>query len=723
MKSMKRLTAIALCLLVFIGVIPVMGMAGFTDPDSLFGPIFDTVSAVSDSGYTVDSDGEYRYLCKDGERITQTGLHYDGEDYYYVLDDSTLARNEKVFAYNPNGLLIQAYYYFEDDCKMRKDGWLDLEDGSLHYENGILSQGLTKIDDDYYFFELNRGYLLKDRELFVSYDNKYHVKPGVYTFDSEGRMTELPEIVTDPADLATATNVKTINAFSDNMMIQRDQPFSVWGAADASSGTVVVEFAGNVAYADVATDGTWKATFDETFAYSTVGQELTVYGADTEISFSDILIGDVYYVIGQSNVFYNMQNQITDLAANGGSMEYDFDDSRNIRFYRNSNLYTAQMTGILAQGTTTEFTDVMVDYDWMTPGDVEANLESYAATDATNRAFSALGYLFAYNMSNSTDIPIGVIEIDAAGYPIISFAPNELADKWGDDILDPATGTYHNYLRGGLLDQENIKTRFVYNHLINPLKHFSTAGIIWYQGESDLLNHRGIWGNDGKTFAYQFTDLMTYFRNNFGDGTNDFPVYMIELPANFSNGGNNAFMLFGDVRCEQGRISELLPNFHLVNSADFFDNLTWANSLHPYIKHKQAARLAKIVLADAYGIGDINYVKGPQFSSVSYGADGTCATVTFTNVGKGLKVSGSGLYGFEVCTGFDTYGIAIWEAASTATVSTADTVEVTHTKTIYGIRYHGQTEAYYPGIPGYPSFCANLANSSSIPASAFVDIK
>ncbi|MBQ4562526.1 MAG: hypothetical protein IJA55_09385 [Clostridia bacterium] len=721
MKGIKRITAIGLCILFLILSIPVMGLAGYNDPDSVFGNLFSFVSTVAETGYSVDRDGNNSYLYFDGEKVTDIGMHFDGTDYYYVLTDSTLACGEKIYAYNNNGLLDKAYYYFEDDCKMRKDGWLELDEGTLHYENGIISQGLTKIDDDFYFFELNRGYLLKDRDIFVNDDNKYNVKPGTYSFDAQGKMTGEAVILPDLGKGATATGIVMYNTFSDDMMFQRDQSLSVWGLADASSGKVIVEFAGQTAEATVNADRTWKATFDNTFPYSTTPRDMTIHGADADVVLKDVLIGDVYYVIGQSNVFYDMQVQINDLAVNGGSMSYDFDDSRNLRFYRNSALYTAGLTGILAQGTTTEFVDAVVDYNWMTPSDVEENLSSSANQDNTHRAFSALGYLLAYNLSNKTDVPIGIIEIDAAGMPLTAFAPNSLADKWGDDTMDPATGIYTYNLRQGMA-QPTMKSRFVYNQLINPLKGFSTAGVVWYQGESDLLNHIGLWGEDHKTFAYQFTELMTYYRNNFGDGSYDFPVYMIEIPACFSNSGQNAYLTMGGVRSDQGVISKLLDNFHLVSSADFFSNITWPNSLHPYIKHLQAQRLANIVAADRYNVSNMAAVQGPYFDSASYGAN--TVTVSFSNVGSGLKVYENGkLYGFEVCTGKDANGFLVWEYAEGAAVSGTNTVTVTHSKSFNGVRYHAQDEAYYPGIPGFDTFCATLAGGNGIPATAFVDMK
>lgn len=725
MKGIKRITAIGLCILFLILSIPVMGFAGYNDPDSVFGNLFSFVSTVADSGYSVDRDGNNSYLYFDGEKVTDIGMHFDGTDYYYVLTDSTLACGEKIYAYNNNGLLDKAYYYFEDDCKMRKDGWLDLDDGILHYEDGKISQGLTKIDNDYYFFELNRGYLLKNQDIFVNDENRYRVKSGTYTFDAEGKMTVTPEILPDYGKDATATGIVMHSCFSDNMILQRDQLLTVWGKADANSGTVVVEFAGETAKAEVNAEGSWKATFDEPFRASDAKRKLRIHGADNDIVFKDVLIGDVYYVIGQSNVHYSLQEQTQEMYAHGLTPYWDFDDSRNIRFYRNSALYTAHLTGPFAQGTALEFTEFMTDYDWMTPSEVQANLATNINQNINHKAFSALGYLFAYGLSDNTDIPVGIIEIDAAGMPLTAFAPNSLAAKWVDEQLNAETGVYTYNLRG-VIPVETMLSRFVYNQLINPLKDFGTAGIVWYQGESDALNERGnSWGDDGSTYAYKFAELMEYYRDTLGGGQYDFPVYVIELPTNYYNNGLNIYIDFGPLRTEMGRIPDLLSNAHLINSSDFFTDIGYTNTLHPYIKEKQAQRAAKIVAADKYGVSSTSLEEGPRIINTEYTSSNT-VTFTYTNVGEGLKLGyGSYVLGFEVWTGsYDIKGNKIWTYVTDAQISGTDKVIIRASGEILAVRYNGSTEAAYPGFgEAHPNLSLNLTNSNGIPASAFVDIK
>ncbi len=535
---------------------------------------------------------------------------------------------------------------------------------------------------------------------------------GSYSFcvqyDDESYFYKTVTVTDEIAPTVTSANVS--KAFTSNMMFQRDEPISVWGWAPTSNdGKIITATLGDMFGWATVKNGEWKITFPETLPATTDPLLLTVNTSRTSREFRNILIGDVYYVIGQSNVFYGMANLIQETSANNITFDYDFDETRNIRFFRNSSTYTSSYTGTKAQGTTTLLKDVEYSSTtWMTPTGIKNQVTAPPATGS----FSALGYMFAYNMSNKTDVPIGVIEIDASGFPLIAFAPNELADKWGDETLNAATGVHTYNLKNGYLTNPGMPTRFGYNHLIYPLRNFATAGIIWYQGESDCVNTTEIWGENNDTFAYQFTELMNFFRRDFANS--DFPVYMIEFPTCFYNGGTNAFIDMGGVQCEQSLIAGMLSDFHLVNSSDMFSNTTWYNSLHPYIKDKQAARLANIVAANGYGIGNLSYVSGPVMTGVSYSSNS--ASVTFKNVGSGLKA-----YSGRYVDGFDVYvnigGTYQWIEVNNAYVSGTNTVVVPASYTIYGVRYNRNTEYLFP------SGGINLCNSNNIPASAFIDLK
>ncbi len=533
--------------------------------------------------------------------------------------------------------------------------------------------------------------------------------------------------------MALAETVKLSNAITDDMMLQRDEKVSIWGFANSyEEGKLVkVQINGYTAFGRV-NNGEWKASFYETFPASADPTTVNVITLDGGLEVKNILFGDVYYVIGQSNVHYSMADLITDTGSFGMKVDYDFDTSRNIRFFRNSNTYHHANTGDRAPGTATLYKDAEVPKGWQTAGEVGLDFEMYRdAFDKANHIFSALGYLMAWNMSNETDVPIGVIEIDASGFPLIAFAPNELAEKWGHEAVndlgdkDPSNDIHFYHLNNSFSFEGNdypggvanalLTSRMAYNQQIYPLINFSTAGIVWYQGESDWANTEETQGFNNNTFRYQFTELMTYYREHMGN--NDFPVYLVEFPSCFPV-ASGAYISTGTVRAELGTIPQILDNSYVVSSSDFFSNTSWQNNIHPYIKHYQAQRLAGIVLgnqryAQHAGYKDVNYTSGPVLRASDY-VDANTVKLYFDYVADGLTVcdeSDEGIKGIEV----KINGVWVSVPHTNVKISGKDELTVTYAEgEITGVRYNAYTSAMFWGD-------VTLGNSEEIPAVAFVD--
>ncbi|MEN8864123.1 MAG: sialate O-acetylesterase, partial [Akkermansiaceae bacterium] len=89
--------------------------------------------------------------------------------------------------------------------------------------------------------------------------------------------------------------------FTDNAVLQRDQPIPVWGTSDAST-TVTVKFAGQSKSTSVAADGKWNLKLDALPA-SHDPKTLTVSSPKNDaIELKNILVGEVWICSGQSNM-------------------------------------------------------------------------------------------------------------------------------------------------------------------------------------------------------------------------------------------------------------------------------------------------------------------------------------------------------------------------------------------------------------------------------------
>ena len=94
--------------------------------------------------------------------------------------------------------------------------------------------------------------------------------------------------------------VKLDTVFSSNMVLQQQRPISFFGTADPGA-EVKVQFNGKTVAAKAAENGSWKADFPAMQAGSTP-YTVTVTDGKTKIELKDVLIGEVWFCSGQSNM-------------------------------------------------------------------------------------------------------------------------------------------------------------------------------------------------------------------------------------------------------------------------------------------------------------------------------------------------------------------------------------------------------------------------------------
>ena len=437
--------------------------------------------------------------------------------------------------------------------------------------------------------------------------------------ESESESEEETDAV---ALLPVATNFTVSNVFSDNMVVQRDEYVRVWGWADESQNGKRVSgtFLGTSAHTLVE-NGEWVLTFTKTWEANTdMGNTMTVYGDGVAYEFHDVLVGDVYMGIGQSNMQYTVDwhLQYTPASKHGTR-----DENALIRLHFNSQ---DQTDGYPQRGSTDVCREIVSDSRWQLP------------TEENYRRFSALGYYFAEKMlaANGNTVPIGFIEVEAAGKHLACFLPNDIADATGADAYNEGKGIYES------TGTETAATRFVYNHYIAPFKKYAIKGLIWYQGESDL--HKA----NTQAYADRFVPLMERMRSTHNVLNKDFPIYIMELAPCV-----DANWAWGSVRAIQGYVAnQCLTNAYLVPSCDLMAKIPTRDSIHPDIKWEQSKRLAAVAAAVEYGRSSPDATLGPVPVSIEFSDDRTSAVITYANVGDGLTTTRllTTVNGFVNCT-------------------------------------------------------------------------
>src|ERR1043166_6110109 len=164
---------------------------------------------------------------------------------------------------------------------------------------------------------------------------------------------------------------------TENMILQRDQPIRIWGGA-APGEIVSVKLADHTANATADADGKWKMELPALPVGRT--HPLTV-AAKNRITFTNVLMGDVWFVGGSSGLLGNPLSW----AANG---EYEWTVAGN---YPKIRLY--QFSPALPFEPRKEH---------------EEHWEVCAPPAASQ--FSGIGYMFGRMLQIETGVPIGLIQ-------------------------------------------------------------------------------------------------------------------------------------------------------------------------------------------------------------------------------------------------------------------------------------------------------------------------
>lgn len=180
--------------------------------------------------------------------------------------------------------------------------------------------------------------------------------------------------------------------YASHMVLQRGEPICFSGFADAGS-TVTVKFMGETRKVTVGHAGTWSVSFPS----QDVGgpHEVSVTDGESVQTLHDVMVGDVWFCTGQSNMFWPL------CWSGEPELELAAADEPNIR------LLDVALTGALE-----EVEEVPYVRGWS------------RCTPETARNFSACAYHYARALRERLgDVPIGLIGAGWGGPPIAHFLP------------------------------------------------------------------------------------------------------------------------------------------------------------------------------------------------------------------------------------------------------------------------------------------------------------
>ncbi len=179
-------------------------------------------------------------------------------------------------------------------------------------------------------------------------------------------------------------NITMPKIFSDNMVLQRNKPISIWGFAAAGE-KVTVQFNGQTKTTKADKTGKWQVILAPENAGGPF--QLLVKGKN-QVAIENILVGEVWICSGQSN----MEMPIDGWGKiNNYQEEISTADYPQIRHFKVPNTVSTKLKDDITGG------------DWK------------VCSPATAGAFSAAAYFFARQLYNQLKVPVGLINTSWGG--------------------------------------------------------------------------------------------------------------------------------------------------------------------------------------------------------------------------------------------------------------------------------------------------------------------
>jgi len=397
--------------------------------------------------------------------------------------------------------------------------------------------------------------------------------------------------------LARHANAEVIlpYVFSNGMVLQQQSNAAIWGKSTPGQQVSILTSWNKKEYTvKVNADSTWKVKVVTPKAGGPY--QITVTDSSPVI-IKDVLIGEVWFISGQSNMEMPMAGRKAEEPIEGGPEAIANSTNNQIRFFRGQHK------------------------TWGVPLD---NLRGkwLSANPKNTPAFSALGYFFAQKLHSKLNMPIGIVQVAYGGTPIEAWMSRESLSSFAEEIKNLPVE------KNSALEKKTVPIG-LFNGMINPMIGFTIKGMLWYQGESNR--------EKPALYAKLFPAMVADWRKRWNNG--EFPFYYVQIAPYAKPPAFDSYVPF--LREAQLKSLEVVPNSGMVVNTD----LGTENTIHPPYKEKLADRMLPLVLNKTYGFKDLVY-QGPMYQSLDI--KGNKAILHFAYAEKGLKFSKENNANFEV---------------------------------------------------------------------------
>lgn len=477
--------------------------------------------------------------------------------------------------------------------------------------------------------------------------------------------------------------------FTNDMVLQRDQPIHIWGRglpgasvrvtlALQASAVVSRPSSANQAISAVARvkpDSSWSVYLHAQSA-SSQPRDLKIISGKKNILISNMLLGDIWICIGQSNMEWPMKSEMHYREAKATA------NQPLLLFYNPS--YAGK--NIFNQ----YFSDSVLQM--MSPEKFYAPTSWQVSDSNTFSNMSAVAFYFGKQIVSATQVPIGLIHLSMGGAPLETFigvealkSSAQFAEKTIEPWLtNPAIPTWvkergRQNLRAGT--NHPFKPGYAYAAGIATLFKMGIKGIINYQGESNAQELERV-----NEYAALTKLMVDDYRKGFKQP--NLPFYFVQLSSIDTLKYKGHY--WPQFRNEQRKIVDQIAYSGMAVSSD----IGARDNVHPTNKKLVGERLARWALNKNYGVAVLP--SGPLPLSAQYSNGQIIIDLNY--VAGGLKTTdGKDLRGFSLD--------GINEVAATIQQN--------------NIHISAKTKPDFVYYGWKPYSDGNLVNSEQLPASTF----
>ena len=333
--------------------------------------------------------------------------------------------------------------------------------------------------------------------------------------------------------------IKLPRIVRDSMILQRDSKINIWGWASPNE-KINIKFNGKNYKATTGADGKWLAQLQPMKAGGPYTMEIA---GKNKITLKDILIGDVWFCSGQSNMVHQLNIHDVTYAKDIAEANYP-----QIRHF-----WIPTLTSL--------------------PGPKDdlptGNWKSAIGDDV--RPFSAVAYFFARKLYEKYHVPIGLINASVGGTPIEAWTSEEglkdFASLQATIQKNKDTAYINGLARNAFAGNANRQTQIIDKGMIEPVKWYDPSyipkewkpinvpgywedqgikdlnGVVWYRKEIDVP--ASMTGKPAKVFLGRIVDADVLYINGkqVGLTTYLYPQRRYPVPADILKAGKNIFVV------------------------------------------------------------------------------------------------------------------------------------------------------------------------------------